>query len=168
MADLVNELAGKAGISPEQAKQGLGAILSTLKEQLPPESAAKLEKAVPNAEEMMAAAEKGPESSGGDVLAGAKGAIGKMMGGEGGGALLTKLSGLGLSADQLAKFVLTVVAFLKDKLPADALSKLSNLVPTRQAPGSSRQPLWKNQASGACQRLDFFIGGLTRPRSPGF
>jgi uncharacterized protein (DUF2267 family) len=129
MADLINDLAGKAGISPEQAKQGMGAILSTLKEQLPADSAAKLEKAVPNAQEMMDSAKSSPEASGGDLLADAKGAISKMMGGEGGGALLTKLGALGLSADQLAKFLPAVIAFLKDKLPADALSKLSNLVP---------------------------------------
>jgi uncharacterized protein (DUF2267 family) len=133
MADFLTDLAGKADISPEQAKQGMGAILSALKEQLPPESAAKLQKAVPGAEEMMAEAAKAPEPSGGDVLERAKGALNKVMGGEGSGALLTKLAGLGVSSEQLQKFMSGALAFLKEKLPAEAASKLGALVPGEPA-----------------------------------
>src|SRR6516162_1916139 len=103
MADFIADLAGKSGVSPEQARQVMGNLLSSLKEQLPAESAAKIEKAVPDADRLMTEAKAAPAPAGGSPLGGLAEAAGKLAGGEAGGvpALLTKLSALGLSVDQL-------------------------------------------------------------------
>ena len=68
MADVISDLAGKCGISPEMARQGLGAVLSRFKKNLPAESFAKLSSAVPGSSEMLAEAESAPEASGGVLV----------------------------------------------------------------------------------------------------
>jgi hypothetical protein len=57
------------------------------------------------------------------------GAIGKLFGG-GASEMVSKLSNLGFSMDQLTSFLPNVLEFLKDKLPADLVSKISGLVPS--------------------------------------
>ena len=136
MADLISSLASKSGISVEQAKQGLGALLGFFKANLPGETFAKLTSAVPGAEGMMAGVPETQESGG--ILDAVKGMAGKIFGGgaSGAGAVLSKLTQLGFSAEQLHKFVPNVLAFLKSKLPGDVMKQVSALVPTGEASGS--------------------------------
>ena len=124
MADIVAQLASAAGISPEQARQGLGAVLAALKKQLPAEHFAKLSAAVPGAEEMAADA-----GGGGGLLGSVSGMAGKLFGGGDLSAVAAKLTGLGLSMDQVKAFAAKVVEFLKDKLPPDLTAKLTALIP---------------------------------------
>jgi hypothetical protein len=134
MADPVADLASKAGISEDQAKKGLGAVLSVCKDKLPAEVYSKMESAVPDADEAMKAADTGQESSGG-LLGAVSGLAGKIFGGGGASAVVSKLSGLGFSADQVKSFLEKVPAFFKDKLPADAMKKVSALFPASEGSG---------------------------------
>jgi hypothetical protein len=130
MADLINDLANKAGISPEQAQNGLGAVLRFFKNNLPADTYAKIRAAVPGGDS--AAAEPPAEEPGG-LLSGLTGAIGKFFGGGGGGPeLVAKLNKLGFSAEQLQAFLPRVMESLKGKLPEDVMQKISGLLPTHQ------------------------------------
>jgi hypothetical protein len=133
MADIVSELAGKCGISPELAKKGLGAVLAYCKTSLPAETYAKVSAVVPGADTMAAEAEATPAPSGG-VLSAITGAVGKLFGGGGGeGELLSRLSGAGFSADQIQSFLPCVLETLKGKLPDDVMKHITDKLPTPEA-----------------------------------
>jgi hypothetical protein len=130
MADIISDLAAKSGVSPDLAKKGMGALLSFMKEKVPGDSFAKVTGAIPGADSMMAAAaEKGQEASGG-VMSAVTGLAGKLFGGAGGAPeLLSKLTQFGFSADQLQRFIPTVLGFLKTKLPSDVMNKITAAIP---------------------------------------
>jgi|SRR6516165_9518469 hypothetical protein len=133
MADLVSELASKSGISVEQAKKGLGAVLALFKDKLPANVLSQVHAAIPGAEGLMSEAESAEEGSGG-LLGSVKEMASKLFGGSG-AALAAKLGHVGFSAEQLQKFIPNVIEFLKAKLPADVMSKLSGLLPTGEKAG---------------------------------
>src|SRR5262245_41033009 len=116
MSDSVSELAAQSGSTPGQAKKGLGAVLAYFKESVPEEAFAKVSAAVPGSDQMMAAAGPAEQPSGG-VLGAIKDVAGKLFGGGGASALISKLSNLGISAEQAQKFLPKVLEFLKGKLP---------------------------------------------------
>jgi hypothetical protein len=130
MADIISELASKSGVGSDLAKKGLGALLLFVKEKLPADSLSKVLSAIPGGDNMMAAAaETGPEPSAG-VLSTIGGLAGKLFGGGGGAtALVSKLTQLGFSAEQLQKFLPTVLEFLKSRLPPDIMNKIATLIP---------------------------------------
>jgi hypothetical protein len=136
MADIIADLARKAGVSEDQARKGLGAVLAVCKDKLPADVYSKMESAVPGADDAVQAAEAGQEGSGGGILGAVSGLAGKLLGGGGASALVSKLSGLGLSADQLKGFLANVLAFFKSKLPEDAMTKVKALFPTEDGTGS--------------------------------
>jgi hypothetical protein len=129
MADLINDLASKAGISSEQAQKGLGAVLGFFKNNLPTETYARISAAVPEGES--AAAAEAPADQPGGLLSGITGAIGKLFGG-GGQELVAKFSHLGFSPEQVQAFLPRVLESLKGKLPEDVMQKISGLLPTHQ------------------------------------
>jgi hypothetical protein len=122
MADLVHELAERSGVSIDTARKGLGAVLSFLKGKIPEETFAKVSSAVPDACQAMDSAET-EQPAGGGVVGAITGAASKIFGG---GGLAGKLTQLGFSADQVPAFLQNVVAFLKDKLPGDAMKQLTS------------------------------------------
>jgi hypothetical protein len=130
MADIVTDLAEKSGISPDQARKGLGAVLSFVKEKVPEDTFAQVSAAVPGSDQMMAAAGEPGERSGG-VIESIKGVASKLFGG-GGAALLSKLSGLGITAEQAQSFLPRVMEYFKGKLPDSVMQKVSGLFPTPQ------------------------------------
>jgi hypothetical protein len=134
MADIVADLASKAGISPELAKKGLGAVLSFARQKLPQEAFTKVMGAVPGADGMMDAAESAEESSGG-VMGAVGNLAGKIFGGSA-GALISKLGQLGFSAEQVQRFVPAALEFIKNKLPPDVANKLAALLPAEKATAS--------------------------------
>jgi len=130
MADIASELAGKCGISTEQAQKGLGVVLGLLKSKLPADSFAKVSAAIPGADNLMAkVADTGQEAGG--VLGAVKGAFGKLFGG-GTEALLSKFGQLGLSADQIQAFLPRVLEFLKGRVPDNVMSQISGFLPAPQ------------------------------------
>jgi hypothetical protein len=130
MADISADLAAKSGVSADLVKKGLGALLSFVKEKVPAETFAKVTGAIPGADTMMAAAaEKVPEASGG-ILSTVSGLASKLFGGAGDASeLVAKLTQFGFSAEQLQRFIPTVLAFLKGKLPAEVMNKITALIP---------------------------------------
>jgi len=130
MADIISDLAAKSGVSADLAQKGMGALLSFVKEKIPAESFSKVTGAIPGADTMMAAAaEEGQEASGG-IISTVSGLAGKLFGGAGGASeLVSKLTQFGLSADQLQRFIPTVLEFLKGKLPGDVMNKITALIP---------------------------------------
>jgi hypothetical protein len=108
-----------------------------MKSKLPADAYSKINAAVPDADGMIAAAKAAPETSGG-ILGAVAGAVGKIFGG-GACELVSKLTQLGFSADQLRAFVPKVLEFLKSKLPPDVLKQVSALIPAQE--GSADNPL---------------------------
>jgi uncharacterized protein (DUF2267 family) len=137
MSDFLMELASKTGISPEQAKKAVGALLAAIKPHIPAEQFTRLSQAVPGADDMMAAAAAEHSSGGGGILGAVADMAGKIFGGGGAmAAVVDKLGHLGLSADQVKTFVSHVVAFLRSKLPPDVMAKISHLLPAEEVPAS--------------------------------
>jgi hypothetical protein len=130
MADIVSELASKSGVSSDLAKKGVGALLTFIKAKLPADNFSKVSSAIPGADHMMAAAaESGGESSAG-ILGAVGGLAGKLFGGAGAAtALVSKLTQLGFSEEQLQRFLPAVLEFVKGKLPPDVVDKIMGLIP---------------------------------------
>jgi hypothetical protein len=129
MSDIISDLAENSGISADQAKKGLGAVLSYAKASLPAETFDQVSAAVPGSEQMMAAAGPHEEPSGG-ILGSIKELASKFFGGGGAAAgLLARLSSLGISAEQAQSFLPRVMEFLKSKLPDSAMKQVSKFLP---------------------------------------
>jgi hypothetical protein len=136
MPDVIGELASKSGISVDQAKKGLGAVLAAMRGALPAESFSRVQEAVPNAGELMEGAEESGQESSGGVLGAITSTLGKLFGG-GESTALTKLAQAGFSAEQLREFLPNVLEFLKAKLPADVMERIGSLIPTSTAAGET-------------------------------
>ncbi len=130
MADNITELASKCGISPEMAKKGLGTLLAALKHALPAESFAKIEGAIPGADNMLADAQAQGETPSGGVLGVIKDVAGKLFGGGGSAEGLTShFERLGFSHDQAEHFLPKAVEFLESKLPPELMKHINALLP---------------------------------------
>jgi hypothetical protein len=140
MADLVAELASKAGVSADQARKGVGAVLEFLKSKLPNTDFSHIQKAIPGADQMIADAQKLPASSSG--LLGKMGDMaGKLFGG-GSGEMMNKLANTGMSGEQITGFLPTLFDKIKRFLPDWLVQKIESLIPglstaTASAPASA-------------------------------
>jgi hypothetical protein len=128
MADFISDLATKAGISPDLAKKGVGAILALCKDRLPAGSFSQVQSVIPDSSDLMAAAEVPEESSSGGIFAAVGTAIKKLVRGST-AELISRFTKLGFSEDQLKVFLPRVLEFLKSKLPADVVKQASALLP---------------------------------------
>jgi hypothetical protein len=129
MADIINDLASKSGISPDLAKKGLGTVLAMFKDKLPEGVFTKVQGAIPGADTLMQEAAAGGEEESHGLLGAVSDMAGKLFGGGSAAAMASKLAGCGFSAEQLEKFLPNVLEFLKNKLPADALKQVTALLP---------------------------------------
>jgi hypothetical protein len=129
MADIIAELAAKAGVSPDIAGKGVGAILSLLKDKLPAGIFTQVQAAVPNADSLMNTAAPALETSGG-LLGTVASAVGKLIGGGGAAELVSKLAHLGFTAEQAQKFLPRVLEFIMSRLPPDVAKHLHDFHPT--------------------------------------
>jgi hypothetical protein len=128
MSDFVSELASKSGIDLEQAKKGLGALLAFFKDKLPEGVFSQIHSAIPNANALIGAAPAAEAPSGG-VLSAVTGLAEKIFGGGDAAALVSKLTHAGFTPEQLKEFLPKVIEFLKTKLPADVLGKVTGMLP---------------------------------------
>jgi hypothetical protein len=130
MSDVVNTLSSQTGIGADLIRKGLGAVLKVLQDQLPPELFSKVGSILPDAGELISAAEAPGQKSGG-MLEAVTGLAGKLFGAKGEAAtdLFTRLSQFGFSAEQLQAFLPRVLEFFQDKLPPEILEKLQGLMP---------------------------------------
>ncbi len=130
MSELLNDLASKAGVSPEQAQRGLGALLSFIKEKLPQDDAAKVEAEVPNSNEAVSAFEANKTEPDTGLLGSIGGLVGKVFGGDSSVSEISKrFSQAGFSVEQLQKFIPQLIEWLKNHVPADLLQKIKDKIP---------------------------------------
>jgi hypothetical protein len=125
MSDLLSKLASQAGVSEEQAKQGMGAILKHLKDKLPADSFGQVQKAVPNSLGMIDAAKS---ALGGGILSVLLSRLGL------GGGLLGSLAKIGLSSGQIQAFLPKAIEMLKGVLTPDLMAKIMKLLGGLAAP----------------------------------
>lgn len=123
MNELIQQLMSETGIGEKEAKNGVGAVLASLKGGLPADDFGSVLQAFPGGEQMMASAQSALGSGG------LMGMLGKMLGGGGSAALLGQLGKLGLSAEQIAKFLPVILAFIQRVLSPDLLKKIVGLLP---------------------------------------
>lgn len=128
--ELIQKITSKVGITPEQAKMGLGIILKFAKGQLGPKYD-QIAQHIPGADALIASA---------PAAGGALGALGGMMGGLGGmlGGNAGKLAGLagllgqaekaGINKDQLMGIGQQAADYLKGKGGAGAADLLKGLI----------------------------------------
>jgi hypothetical protein len=131
MSDVANRLATETGISGEQAHEGLGALLSFLKERLGDENFEKLEAAIPGAASMISSFKAAQETSQGSLFETVAALAGKVFGGkaEGGAELLASLSKLGLEPAQIEAFLPKALEFLKNHLPPELIERVMASLP---------------------------------------
>jgi hypothetical protein len=130
--EILKTLAEHTGISPEQAKTALGAIVTFLKEHLPEGLSGQLMQSLPDAHDLASSFEenKAPEPSGG--LLGAFVGLASKVFGEGGGEaskLLGMLQQSGLNLSQIEAFLPKVFELIKAHLPPELLEKILTLIP---------------------------------------
>jgi hypothetical protein len=133
MADSITDLASQSGISPEMAKKGLGMVLAALQHTLPADSFAKIEGAIPGAGRLLTEAQAEGEQSTGGILGSVKSMASKLFGGGDVNALASQFGQLGFSPDQVSRFLPRVLEFLRSKLPADLMQKITALLPGSMA-----------------------------------
>ena len=131
MDEIIKKLAEQVGVSPDVARNGLGAVLAFLKGHLPDGLFGEVEKSVPDAQGLVNSfeANKAPESSGG-LFGAVAGLAGKLLGGGAGDAtkLLGMLGSAGLSMGQITAFLPKVLEMLQAHLPPDLLEKIKGLI----------------------------------------
>jgi hypothetical protein len=135
MADLISEVASRTGMSPEQTRQGLGALLAFAKEKLPAEMFDKVQSAVPDAAGLMTASESESKSESGGIMGAISSVAGKVFGGKG-ADLAGTFARLGLAPEMLAKFMPAVLGALKGRVPDEALNKIAGLLPAEATSGA--------------------------------
>jgi len=139
MADIVTSLSSRTGIDGETVRKGLGALLTFLQKNLPPDLFGKLQAALPGAPEMLAAYEPDQGGTGSGLLGMVSGLAGKLFGDHAGdGAhLLSDLSRIGLSAEQIEAFLPQAFEHLKAYLPAELLERVKAALPTLATPAGA-------------------------------
>ena len=124
MNDLIARLTATAGIDPATAQTAIGIILSFLQKEAPPDAVAALTKAIPGAEDAIAAS--GESNGGGGLM----GMVGGMMGGGGGVmALGGQLMSAGLSMPQIQAVAKELFAYGREKAGEDTMSAIVGAVP---------------------------------------
>ncbi len=104
---LVDILAHRLGISPQQALGGAGAIFQTAQGSMNPQAFAALSKSIPGMDSMLSAAPAMPGAGGLSSLAGGSGnAVGSMA------ALATSFQQLNLSPDMVGQFIPIVTNYV--------------------------------------------------------
>jgi hypothetical protein len=131
MSELISSLASQTGIDPEMARKGLGAVLNFLKAQIGPEHFEKLQTSIPEASGMMSDAQSDRSTISHGFLGTISGMASKLFGGDGGSGahLLSKLSALGLSPEQIQSFLPRAFDLLKNYLPAEILDRVKSALP---------------------------------------
>jgi hypothetical protein len=139
MTEILSNLAEKSGLSLDQARKALGAVLGFLKQHLPEQAFASLQNAVPGTAQMLAEAPPADAPAEGGLLSQAAGWVSSLFGGQSGAAaqLVQQLSQAGLSAEQVKSFLPKVAEFLQSKLPPDVAEKVAGLIPGAGQPAAT-------------------------------
>ena len=116
--ELIQQLMKQLGISEEQAKGGLGAVLNVAKAKLGSDFS-QVSSLVPGAEDVMKGAPNAPEAGASEPAGGGlMGMIGGMLGVKGLGdlaGLYAAFTKLGIDAATIGKFIQTILAFVESQ-----------------------------------------------------
>jgi hypothetical protein len=129
MDEFIKQIAAKFGIPESVAQQAVSLIMSFLKKEGSSELFGMISSAIPGAEQ---AADQAPElQDSGGLL----GKVAGMLGGTAGNstALISALSNVGLSAEQLGGFGEAVLSFIKEKAGQQVNDLLLDQVPALKA-----------------------------------
>jgi uncharacterized protein (DUF2267 family) len=132
MASFLEELADKAGLRSDQAHQGVGALLTMLKDRLDPETFSRLQQSIPNAAEVLAKCQSKAQEAKGNLLDALKEISGKLLGGSNQDAIAavqSHFANFGLSADHLKSLLPALGETLAKRLPPDLMNQIHMHVP---------------------------------------
>lgn len=131
MADIVDMIAAKAGISPDLARKGLGVILTGL-QKFAPELYSSVAGYIPDSGNMEAAYAAESEKSGsGGLMGSLSGLAGKVLGGNAGDSaeMMQMFSKAGFSMDQVKDFAPAALDQLKTVVPAEIIDQVCERIP---------------------------------------
>ncbi|WP_293853401.1 DUF2267 domain-containing protein [uncultured Alsobacter sp.] len=126
MDELVTKIADATGLDAAAASGAIGIVLDFLRKEAPADKVAAMFSAMPGAE---ALADQAAASDTGGKPGGLMGALGGLMGGGGLMALAGKLTGAGLSMDQMQTLGRELFAFGREKAGEDAMGEVVASVP---------------------------------------
>lgn len=125
MEELINRIAGAAGIDADLAKKAIAIILEFLNKDGPESQMQQVLAALPGASELIA--ERAASGGGGG---GILGALGGMMGGGGGAmAALGELTSSGLSMGEVQTVTKELVSYAKEKAGDDVVNDVISNIP---------------------------------------
>ena len=126
-ADLISMLTDQLGVTQEQAEGGAGSIFAMAKDQLSADDFATLAGKIPGIDSLISAAPAAGGGTGGasSFLSGAASAVGAGDLGK----LADQFSALGLTADDVQKFVPIVLDYAEKLGGADTLNLLQGALP---------------------------------------
>jgi hypothetical protein len=139
MDDIFASLSSRTGIDVETVKKGLGVVLTYLQKSLPPDHFDTLQTALPGSRELVSAYEAEPGGAGSGLLGMVSGLAGKLFGGQTGDGshLLSDLSRVGLSAEQIEAYLPQAFELLKAYLPPELLELVKAALPTLATPSKT-------------------------------
>jgi hypothetical protein len=126
MDELVSKIAEATGLDTATAASAIGIVLDFLRREAPADRVAAMFAAMPGAE---ALADQAAGSEGGGKPGGLMGALGGLMGGGGLMALAGKLTGAGLSMDQMQTLGRELFAHGREQAGEDAMGEIVGAVP---------------------------------------
>jgi len=131
MADLISEVAAKAGIDSGLAQKGMGALLASLQDKLPAGAFSKVSSAVPNAASLVSAFQTSSGSSQQGASPSLGGLVGNLLGGQAESIsnIISQFSKAGFTLDSAKAFIPVAIGLLKDKLPPETIKQVENAVP---------------------------------------
>lgn len=124
MEELINRIAGAAGIDADLAKKAIAIILEFLNKDGPSNQMQQVLAALPGASELIAE-RAGSGGGGGGIL----GALGGMMGGGGAMAALGELTSSGLSMGEVQTVTKELVSYAKEKAGDDVVNDVISNIP---------------------------------------
>ncbi len=132
MNEFLSAIAGKAGLDESVTEKGVGALLSSLKENVPGDTFSGVKELVPNASEIMSKFQNLPqteEGSGG--LSGLMGMASGLLGdkSEQLGSMISMFSKAGFSLDMVKQFLPVVFDYFKTNGSSQLVESISSAVP---------------------------------------
>jgi len=131
MSDFISTLASKAGLSTAQAEQGVGALLSSLKGNLPADLFGKVSQAVPNASTIISGFQAAAGKAEPSVMSSLTGLAGSLLGDKAGAAagLMKNFGQIGFNADTVKAFLPLAMDLLSKKLSPDIMKAVEKQIP---------------------------------------
>ncbi len=132
MNDFLSLIAGKAGLDESTAEKGVGALLSTLKENVPADTFSGVSNLIPDAGNIMnkfQGLSQSEDNSGG--LSGLMGMASGLLGGKSEqiGNMISTFSKAGFSLDMVKQFLPVVFDFIKTNGSSSLLQNITESIP---------------------------------------